>query len=104
MLAYQITINGKHIATAGVQQGVVSAIANWLCLPAGDSKSLHEDWRAGFSVAATDEQTSENLKWFRCDVQLGDEISIKLVETETVDEPTEREPRPEKTPSGNPVA
>jgi len=35
------------------------------------------------SVAATDEQTSENLKWLRYDVQLGDEISIKLVETET---------------------
>jgi hypothetical protein len=96
MLAYQITINGRHIATAGVQQGVVSAIANWLCLPAGDSKSSPEAWHAGFSVAATDEQTSENLKWLRYDVQLGDEISIKLVETETVDEPTERGPRAEK--------
>jgi len=93
MLAFQITINGKHIATAGVQQGVVSAIANWVCLPWGDSTPSVEDWHAGFSVGAIDEQTSENLKWLRHDVRLGDEISIKLVETDTVDEPTERKPR-----------
>ena len=93
MLAYQISVNGKHVTTAGVDQGLVSAIANWASAP----KEIPGDWHAGFSLAALDSASSEYLKWFRCDVQVGDEIRIKLVETERVDEPTQREPRPEKT-------
>ena len=94
MLAYQITVNGKHVATAGVQQGVLSAIANWVSPP---SDAPEDSWHAGFSLAGLDSLASEHLKWFRCDVQVGDEISIKLVETESVDEPMHRDPRPEKT-------
>lgn len=104
MLAYQITINGKLVATAGVQQGVLSAIANWVHLPSDDPTDATKEWRAGFSLAALDKLTSEHLKWFQYDVQIGDEITIKLVEVETVDEPTECGPRPEKTPSGVPIA
>ena len=97
MIAYQITVNGKRVATAGLRQGVVSAIANWVFIPSDVARDPDKDWAAGFSLAALDDVTSEHLKWFRCDFQLGDEITIKLVETDHVDEPTEREPRSEKT-------
>ena len=99
MLAYQVSVNGKPVATAGVQQGVVSAIANWVSASTDTPEVTSADWRAGFSLAGLDSLTSEHLRWFRCDVQVGDEISIKLIEVESVDEPTDRDPRPEKTAS-----
>jgi len=93
MIAYQVSVNGKHVATAGLRQGVVSAIANWVFVPSDVAAEPHTDWSAGFSLGGLDDQTSENLRWFRCDVKLGDEISIKLIETTEVDQPTEREPK-----------
>ena len=99
MLAYQINVNGKPVATAGVQQGVVSAIASWGSAPTDTPDATSADWHAGFSLGGLDSLTSEHLWWFRCDVQVGDEISIKLIEVESVDKPTHREPRPEKKPS-----
>jgi hypothetical protein len=96
MIAYQISVNGKRVATAGLRQGVVSAIAKWVFIPSDVATDPDKDWHAGFSVAALDDITSEHLKWFRHDLQLGDEINIKLIETEQVDEPTEREPSSEK--------
>jgi hypothetical protein len=93
MIAYQITVNGKRVATAGLRQGVVSAIANWVFIPSDVATDPDKDWHAGFSLAALDDITSEHLKWFRHDFQIGDEISIKLIETDQVDEPTEREPQ-----------
>jgi hypothetical protein len=92
MIAYQITVNGKVVATAGLRQGVLSAIANWAFIPSDVATNPQKDWNAGFSLAARDNITSEYLKWFRCDVQVGDEIGIKLIETDHVDEPTVREP------------
>jgi hypothetical protein len=97
MIAYQITINGKIVATAGLQQGVVSAIANWVYIPSDDATDPKTDWHAGFSLGALDNITKAHLKWILCDVGVGDEISIKLIETDTVDEPTERKPRKETT-------
>lgn len=99
MLAYQISVNGKPVSTAGVRQGVVSAIANWVSEPNNAAEATSADWRAGFSLAGLDTLRSEHLKWFRCDVRVGDEIGIKLIEVESVDEPIHRESRPERPPS-----
>ena len=104
MLAYQISVNGKHVATGGVQQGVVSAIANWVSAPINVPEEFAHEWHAGFSLAGLDTPASEHLKWFRCDVGVGDEITIKLVEVDSVDQPAQREPRPEKTPNDTPKA
>lgn len=101
MIAYQISVNGKRVAIAGLRQGVVSAIANWVFIPSDVATDPEKDWDASFSVAALDDATSEYLKWFRHDVQIGDEISIKLIETDQVDEPAERAPQSEKTSNGD---
>lgn len=93
MIAYQVTVNGKHVATAGLHQGVVSAIANWVFIPSVLGANPDKDWQAGFSLSALDHLTSEHLSWFRHDFQVGDEITIKLVETDRVDEPTARGPQ-----------
>lgn len=85
-----MSFNGHLVATAGIQQGVASAIANWVFIPSKLTKDPSKDWHAGFSLAALDDQTAENLNFFRCDIKLGDEITIKLVETECVDQPVRR--------------
>jgi hypothetical protein len=93
MIAYEVTVNGKRVATAGISQGVVSAIANWVFIPsdaAGDAKA---DWHAHFSVGALDDVTADHLNWFGRDLQVGDEIRLRLIETEQVDTPAERKPR-----------
>jgi hypothetical protein len=96
MIAYQITINGKKVATAGLRQGVVSAIANWVFIPSEVAEDPDKDWHASFSLAGLDDLTSENVKWFRRGLKVGDEITLKLIETDLpADEPTERKPRNE---------
>lgn len=50
------------------------------------------DWDAGFSLAGLDDAKDENLKWFRTDLKIGDEITLKLVETDQIDAPTEVSP------------
>ena len=93
MLAYQITVNGKIVATAGVERGVVSVIANWVFIPSDVATDPQGDWDAGLIVGALDNITSEHLKWFQGDIGVGDEITIKLIETDRVDEPAERKIR-----------
>ena len=101
MIAYQISVNGKKVATAGVQEGVVSAIANWVFVRSDVAENPEKDWNASFTLAGLDELTSEHLKWFRCDLQVRDEVTLKLVDTERVDEPTERT---RNKPDGEPKA
>jgi hypothetical protein len=53
MIAYQVTVNDKRVATAGLHRGVISAIANWAFVPSDVATDPHTDWTAGFSLAGT---------------------------------------------------
>jgi hypothetical protein len=86
MIAFELYVNGKKVATAGVEHGVMSVIANWVKLEADD-----DSWKSGISIGGLDEKTSEHLRWFRQDLAVGDELRIRLVETEQIDLPAERE-------------
>jgi hypothetical protein len=88
MIALELYVNDKKVATAAVEHGVISAIINWIRL-------RHDggSWHSGVSIAGLDDTTSEHLKWFRQDLVVGDEIRIKLVETDQIDTPIEREPK-----------
>ena len=87
MIAFELYLNGKKVATAGVEQGVMSVIANWVRL-----KQDGDSWLSSVSIAGLDDKTSEHLKWSRQDLVVGDEIRIRLVDSEQIDLPTEREP------------
>lgn len=93
MKAYQVKVNGKLVATAGLKQGVMSAIANWVSIPGEGDFDPDNDWHAGFSLAGLDTTKEEDLKWFRTNLKVGDEITLKLVEIDQSDLPTEIEPR-----------
>jgi hypothetical protein len=88
MIAFELYLNGKKVATAGVEQGVMSVIANWVRL-----KQDGDSWQSSVSIAGLDDKTSEHLKWFRQDLVVGDEIRIRLVDSEQIDLPAEREPK-----------
>jgi hypothetical protein len=86
MIAIELYVNDKKVTTAAVEHGVMSAIVNWVRLRQdGDS------WHSGVSIAGLDDTTSEHLKWFRQDLAVGDEVRIRLVESDKIDSPIERE-------------
>ena len=77
MVAFEIHVNGKHLATAGVgQNGVVSTILSWSIGP--EPQVPHGQMT--FGVGGAD--ATDHLDWAMPSVGVGDEITIKLVNVE----------------------
>jgi|GEM_PF-2350975 len=79
MLAFEITINGKVICTAGAgpNHRVLATILSW----------THRDPdRIAFNVGGVPE-TDQHLGFNVPDVSIGDEITIRIIDTDAVDEP-----------------
>ncbi|MCX6906658.1 MAG: hypothetical protein NTY01_01305 [Verrucomicrobia bacterium] len=85
MIAYEVKVNGKKVATVGLRDGgVISLIANWVSHPKGTK------WRAGFSAGGLRKGSrgaDEYLTWFSKTLRLGDDVSYRLIETERVSKP-----------------
>ena len=90
MIALELYVNDRKVSTAAVEHGVMSAIVNWVQL-----RKDAGQWNAGISLAGLDDETAEHLKWFQQDLAVGDEVRIRLVETDAIDAPVERELKPE---------
>lgn len=88
MIAFELYLNGKKVAIAGVERGVMSVIADW-----GRLKQDGDSWQSSVSIAGLDDKTSEHLKWFCQDLAVGDEVRVRLVEVEQIDLPVERKPK-----------
>lgn len=85
MIAYEVMVNGKKVATVGLRDGgIMALIANWISLPKGAK------WKAGFNVGGLRKGrpgVNEFLTWFEKNLRLGDEVSYRLIETRRVDKP-----------------
>jgi hypothetical protein len=85
MIAYEVKVNGKKVATVGLREGgVISLIANWVSLP------KTKKWKAAFAAGGMRDgwrNKGEFLQWFEKGLRLGDEISYRLIETNRVDKP-----------------
>src|SRR5262245_1448999 len=98
MIAFEVTANGEKVCTAGVGNlGVLTAILSWVGREAPLKSAYSEqEWPAeelklevgGLTGKARDGR--ENLKWMSGDLRPGDVITIRVVETETADEPRVR--------------
>ena len=86
MIAIELYVNDRKVSTAAVEHGVMSAIVNWIKLREDDPT-----WNSGISLAGLNGKTAEHLKWYQQDLRVGDEVRIRLVETDAVDTPVERE-------------
>jgi hypothetical protein len=89
MLAFEIHINGKKRCTAGLgQPGVVTAALTWvLRAPQGRRRQRAE---LNFGVSGLVSRSDEDLEWLERAMQLGDEITIRIVEVRTADAPKKR--------------
>jgi hypothetical protein len=103
MIAFEIIMNGKKIATAGMSEAgtlAVSAVRGRHAL-----KNFPEDYQEEIKKISDAEEFEKenivlsiegnlegkakdnNLTWHRGHLNPGDEITIKVIETEEVDDP-----------------
>ena len=84
MRAFEVHLNGTKLCLAGVDShGVLSAIVNSISGAQGASLFLH--------VGGLVSDTHEHLNWVsQKPLSIGDEIRVRLVDTLSVDEPTNR--------------
>lgn len=84
MKAFEVYLNGKLLATAGTGDGVLATIV---------SRSKISGEAFNFHLGGIDEATGEHVDWQVPTPHVGDEILIRIIETERVDSPTSRKPR-----------
>lgn len=100
MIAFEIRLNGKKLCTAGINamHGLLESCISW---SKRDLSSLPEENRNVVSAedikitvggqARFSPNHYESLKWKGFKLAVGDEVSIKIVETDIIDEPNKRE-------------
>jgi hypothetical protein len=86
MRAFQVRLNGKRICLAGIgEQGVLSTTITYVPFRKRRETRLY----VGGLVLPQD----EHVCWKQVVLRTGDEIRLKVVETDTVDKPRFRYPR-----------
>ena len=87
MKCFQVTVNGVKVCTAGIgDSGVLTSILS--LVKRNDSETL--DLRVG-GLAHRQGDMTEHLEWFRKDLDVGDKITIKIVEASECDEAGSKE-------------
>jgi hypothetical protein len=89
MIAFVVSVNGQRVGTIGIgDSGVLSTIMSW-------SGRTGEPGDLRLSIGGLDTHTDEHVRWpDPPEIKVGDTITIQVVETDTVDTPTDR-----KTPA-----
>jgi hypothetical protein len=87
MKAFVISLNGEPFVTAGVgDDGTVSANVTWV----GTSPPRVAEGGLGLFVQGIDARSGERVRWSTPEIGVGDEITIKIVETHQVSPEDER--------------
>jgi hypothetical protein len=89
MLAFEIHINGKKRCIAGMDKpGVVTAALSWVLRAPEGRRRPREELSLG--VGGLVSHSDEDLVWLERAMQLGDEITIRIVEVRAADAPKKR--------------
>ena len=97
MICLEVTVNGKAVCTAGVgEYGLLTLLLTWVKCP---PEELHDDRdeRTGVpQLAVGGLHGSVSLEWLhpKLKLQVGDEVSVRIVEREQSDEPMTRSQHP----------
>ena len=85
MLAFEILVNGKRICVAGTApvNRVLSAALSW---------THHEPDQLRPHVGGIPAETDQHFNYHVPEIGLGDELLIRIVETDDIDEPDEFRP------------
>jgi hypothetical protein len=82
MKAFAVFVNGQQVCTAGIgPDGVLTAILDWV----GGGPRQTPEGLFGLHVGGLDSQTDEHVDWSVPEVGVGDEVTIRIVETEDID-------------------
>jgi hypothetical protein len=88
MKTFVVSVNGKRLCRAGIgQNGVLTAIVNWV----GGGSQRTAEGHFGFHVGGLDSRTGEHVGWAVPELQLGDEVTIRLEEGDQIDPECRRE-------------
>ncbi len=99
MTAFEVSLNGKLLCTAGLENGVVTAILDWVNSPGANPrrtknaapKEFLSIYAGGLNTA-----TEEHVVWRRRNLKVGDSVSIQVVDVPRADKPRERRKRDPK--------
>ena len=84
MRAFEVHLNGKRLCVAGFDgDGVLNTVVNHL---AGPGRDAVLELRIGGLISSTD----EHVDWHYAKLSVGDEITLKIIETDSADKPTNR--------------
>jgi hypothetical protein len=95
VIAFEVSINGKRMCTAGIADfGVLSAILSWARRrPENSRDGKDSEEELTFEVGGLDNSdaaVSEHLNWLATPLQVGDTVSIRVIEPNEVEAPGER--------------
>ena len=97
MPVFHVYLNGKKVSTAGVGDiGVLSAHVTWVRRTGEDTRAKTAD---GFEeeltlhVGGLISPKEEHVRWLDHDLEVGDEVRIKVVADDSVDRPRSRQRR-----------
>jgi len=88
MLAYEVLLNDRRLCIAGIDgDGVLNAMLSY----DKSNKAIHQHLTVGGLISAT----KEDAQWICADLHIGDEVTVRIRDVGSVDEPTTRGPAPE---------
>jgi len=85
MVGFQVSINGKPAYTAGIGEfGILQASIEWVRI-AQNNGGIHSHCWGGAN--GLESKTKKHSYWENLRLQVGDEVTVKIVETDRIDPP-----------------
>jgi len=97
MIIFDVLLNGQPRCRAGVERGgVLTAVLSWLSPEDSRGHPRREElWVRVGGINHPDEQ----VEWLQDALQVGDEVTIKIVQADKADEPRKRKRPPLPDPT-----
>ena len=94
MKAFEVFLNGNKLCTSGVGNlGVLSAVLTWVGRDGQNTETKIPDMieeELALNVGGLISPNKEHVSWTQRQLTLGDEVCIRIVESESVDPPRDR--------------
>lgn len=92
MLAFELSVNGKRLCTAGIDEtGVLAANITWVLGAVGEP-----DEHVSVTLGGLRSRVSEHLRWLNHPLKRNDLVTVRIVETDKVDRPRSRKKESQK--------
>lgn len=92
MICFEVTINGKKVCTAGIEGiGVLTAIFDFARRKKDGEEIVQEGPHLKIGgLNCHGKNDDENLDWVKRHLSVGDEVSIRIIDSLQIDQPKTR--------------